>query len=221
VRKIIKSLLFPFLKRLHAIRSSRARNYSNYGIDLTIQPSVFHPGLFLSTNIFIEFIKKLDMEGKTVLELGAGSGLISFYAAKHKKANVTASDINPRAMEGLKKNSEQTKIPISVVDSNLFENVHPSNFDFILINPPYYAKDPANMSENAFYCGANFAYFRQLFKQLNERANLNQNQTYLILSQDCELEKIKALALEQEITFEQVHEVKKLAEWNYIYRLRD
>jgi release factor glutamine methyltransferase len=221
VRKIIKSLLFPILKRIYAFRSSRARNYSKYGIDLVIQPSVFHPGLFLSTNIFIEFIQKFDFEGKKMLELGAGSGMISFYAAKYKKAIVTASDINPMAIAGLKKNSLQTKIPITVVSSDLFENLQASDFDFILINPPYYPKDPKNSTENAFYCGENFEYFTRLFAQLNEKAVLTENETFLILSQDCEIEKIKELAIEQKIVFKKVHKEKKLREWSYIFRLVD
>lgn len=184
-----------------------------------IEPSVFHPGIFLSTTIFIEFIKKLDLEGKNVLELGAGSGLISFYAAKYQKAIVTASDINSNAIDALEKNSERNNIPISVVSSDLFENLQPSYFDFILINPPYYAKDPANSTENAFFCGENFEYFTRLFEQLNQKAQLNLNQTFLILSQDCEIGKIKELALEQKIVFEQVYEKRKMGEWNYVYQL--
>jgi release factor glutamine methyltransferase len=221
MRKLAKLILFPFLKKIYTFRMKRPREFSSYGIDLIILPSVFHPGVFLSTSIFIEFLKALEMENKKVLELGAGSGMISFYSAKYKKAIVTASDINPNAIEGLKKNSELSKIPITVVASDLFAYVHPADFDFILINPPYYAKDPENLSENAFYCGANFEYFIRLFDELSQKANLTQNQTYLILSQDCEIHKIKQLAKEREIAFQKVYEIKKIGEWNYIFRLVD
>ena len=46
------------------------------------------------------------------------------------------------------------------------------------------------------------------------------NQTYMILSEDCELEKIKAIALKNEIAFELILEKKVLAEKNYIFKLQ-
>ncbi len=42
----------------------------------------------------------------------------------------------------------------------------------------------------------------------------------MILSEDCELQKIKAIALKNEIAFELVLEKKNIAEKNYIFRLQ-
>ena len=46
------------------------------------------------------------------------------------------------------------------------------------------------------------------------------NEVYMILSEDCELEKIKAIALKNEIAFELVLEKNGFKEKNYIFRLQ-
>jgi len=77
-------------------------------------PGVFHPGLFFSTKLLIEYISEYDLNDKNILELGAGSGLISVYCAK-LKANVTASDINPIAVENINQNAKLNSVNIKVV----------------------------------------------------------------------------------------------------------
>lgn len=81
----------------------------------------------------------MPLKGKKFLELGCGSGLISIAAAK-KGARVTASDINPVAVEFLVKNSEENKVEIEVIESDLFNDIPKQPFDIIAINPPYYKK---------------------------------------------------------------------------------
>jgi release factor glutamine methyltransferase len=80
----------------------------------------------------LQSVKKLSVRGKTFLELGAGNGLISIYAAK-QDAKVTATDINPVAVEYLRINSSQNKTLINVILSDLFENISPQAFDIIAI----------------------------------------------------------------------------------------
>lgn len=78
----------------------KPRSFSFEDLKLTILPTVFHPGIYLSTGILVEFLSTIDLKGKTFLELGAGNGLTSFVAAK-KGAIVTATDINTKAIEGI------------------------------------------------------------------------------------------------------------------------
>ena len=83
---------------------SKIRIYKYEDIELEISPEVFHPGFFFSTSILLNLVKQLPLQGKSFLEPGCGSGLISIYAAR-KGAMVTATDINPVAIEFLKKNA--------------------------------------------------------------------------------------------------------------------
>ena len=73
------------------------------------------------------------MKDKTFLELGAGSGLISICAAQ-KGAAVTATDINPVAIQYLQKNSLANNVSLRVIESDLFKTIAAQQFDFIAIN---------------------------------------------------------------------------------------
>jgi release factor glutamine methyltransferase len=213
----IKKILFPFLSRWYEKNNAKARTYKKGGIELTILPEVFHPGYFLSTTILLDFISAKNIKNKNVLELGAGSGFISFYLAKNCGAKVTASDINPNAIEGLKLNSEKLQIPIEVVQSNLFENIDLKNIDLILINPPYYPKEVLNNREAAFYCGADFDYFKRLFEGLKKGGLVYS--VFMILSEDCQIDEISRLASKNELNLKEVHRKRRLQEWNIIYEI--
>jgi len=164
-------------------------------------------------------LKNTNLSGLSFLELGAGSGMISFYAA-NQGAIVTATDINTNAIEGLRFNSKATQIPIQVVKSNLFENVSPNEFDWIIINPPYYPKNALNEKDQAFYCGEDFDYFKKLFQQLKQSWERETAQIMMILSEDCDIERISMIANNHGIILEQDSEVTKRGELNVIYRIR-
>jgi len=219
MRKLIKKIAFPLLNKWYQAKTKKSSNYSKEGIEITIYPGVFHPGVFLSTNIFIDFLKNTNLSGLSFLELGAGSGMISFYAA-NQGAIVTATDINTNAIEGLRFNSKATQIPIQVVKSNLFENVSPNEFDWIIINPPYYPKNALNEKDQAFYCGEDFDYFKKLFQQLKQSWERETAQIMMILSEDCDIERISMIANNHGIILEQDSEVTKRGELNVIYRIR-
>lgn len=85
------------------------------------------------TELILEYLEELDLEGKKLLEIGTGSGAIAVKAAE-LGAKVTATDINPEALEHAKERAED--LEIEFVESDLFENVE-GEFDFIVFNPPY------------------------------------------------------------------------------------
>src|SRR5580765_4861606 len=93
---------------------SKTRSYRYQDIQLEIPSTVFHPGFFFSTKLLLQQIKKLELKGKKILELGAGSGLISIYAAK-QAATVPATDINPDAIHCLVKNSKENNVSMTIV----------------------------------------------------------------------------------------------------------
>jgi release factor glutamine methyltransferase len=83
--------------------------------------------------------------GRTVLELGCGSGIITVYAAK-KSRHVTAVDISPDAVENTKMNvAAQGLDNVTVLVSNGFDAVSGS-YEVIISNPPWvdFALDDPN-----------------------------------------------------------------------------
>ena len=217
MRKLLKKITHPFLKLGLRLYYWKPRTFCYNNICIKVHPDVFPPQLTFSTKILLDFISELNLENKTFLELGCGSGIISLLASK-KGATVTASDINKTALAFLETNASKNKLKLKTICSDLFQNLENQIFDYIIINPPYYPKIPKNIKEQAWFCGENFEYFEKLFLQLPNSLSSETN-CFMILSQDCEIEKIKAIALKNAIPFELVLEKKELVETNYIFKI--
>lgn len=218
IRHILKRLTKPLLNAGLQFYYRKPRKYSYQDIDVIVHPEVFPPHLTLSTKILLDFISDLELQNKTFLELGCGSGIISLFASK-KGAIVTASDINKTALAYLEKASDKNQLNVSCIYSNLFENLQGKQFDYIIINPPYYPKQPKSIKEQAWFCGEDFQYFKDLFQQL-PKFQSKENNIYLILSEDCQIEKITAIASENSLSFHEIFKTKKVGEINTIYTIK-
>ncbi len=77
-------------------------------------------------------------ETSSVLDVGCGYGPIGFAAARLAiKGHVTMVDINERAVELAKENAALNAIHnVTILQSDVFENVKGQTFDMILTNPP-------------------------------------------------------------------------------------
>ncbi len=215
--KKVFNLLSPVLRRLAKYYFSKPRPFNYKGIKGTVLPDVFYPIFTISTKLLMDFIEQFDLKGKSFLELGCGTGMISTLAAKNG-AKVIASDINPAAIENVKLNLKSNGVSLQPILSDLFKEILPQIFDYIIINPPYYPINPLTKAEEAWYCGSNFEYFKKLFGQLGTYFN-KKSQVFMILSEDCELERIKSLAAEKQLIFELVLQTKRQGEENYIFRI--
>ncbi|MGD1847150.1 MAG: methyltransferase [Salibacteraceae bacterium] len=219
LRQLSKRLLFPLLKPLYRYYSTRTRSFRSHGLQVKVQPGVFHPGFFISTRLLMDFLLEQGaLKGRRFLELGAGSGMVSLLAAR-EGARATASDLSEAAIANLKLNAQHTALPLEVVHSDLFENLSDRQFDLLFINPPYYPKAPADEAELAFYCGPEFEYFHRLFPQLHQHV-APEGEVFMILSEDCDLKTIPALARQYGWEWTTEKEIKRWGEWNYIFRLQ-
>ena len=126
-----------------------------FGLRLTIPPSVFHPKFFRTTRVFGEHLQTMDLQGRLVLEMGCGSGVLSLLAAR-KGATVTAVDINPAAVASTLSNARANRLEerISACVSDLFAGIPPGRgFDYILWNPPFYPLEPTDDASHAWNAG--------------------------------------------------------------------
>jgi release factor glutamine methyltransferase len=198
---------------------SRSRHYRWKNIRIVVKPGVFHPGLFFSTKVMLGYIEEnLKLQNKTLLEPGAGSGLISIFAAK-KGAFVTATDVSLTAIKNIRENAHKNLVNINVIHSDLFDNIdkdlHP---DIIVINPPYYPENPVTEGELAWYCGKNFEYFKNLFRELPQHIH-SKTTVLIVLSQDCKINTIKKIAELHGFKFKEVQRKKTWWEINYIFEI--
>ncbi|RYD88706.1 MAG: methyltransferase domain-containing protein [Sphingobacteriales bacterium] len=213
VKYIVSIAVKPALVRyLSATRAYRYRN-----IVLQVPPEVFHPGFFFSTKLLLRYLCTLPLRGKRVLELGAGSGLISIALAQ-SGAVVTASDINETALRQLKQNATANGVRINIRHSDLFNKLAAEHYDLIAINPPYYKGTARNEREQAWYCGPSGEYFARLFLQLAERIAAGST-ALLVLSDGCDLQMVGAHAAAARLHLKRVQRRSNLLETNYIFRV--
>lgn len=149
--------------------------------------------------------------------MGAGNGLISIYAAKHR-ASVTATDINPVAIEYLKINTVQNHTEVNIIQSDLFENIPLQQFDIIAINPPYYKKNPQTLLDHAWYCGENGEFFSRLFARLREYIHPD-SEVLMVLCDGCDIGMIKNAAGKNGFELNCIETKQTLIEKNFIYKI--
>lgn len=123
------------------------------GKPFVILPSVFNPGLFLTSDFMVaSFNRDLIPAGSKFLDMGTGSGIGAIFASDWS-ANVTALDINPAAVRCATINTllNQAENKVTVLESDLFSAVPNQQFDVILFNPPYYRGQPSSTLDRAFH----------------------------------------------------------------------
>lgn len=207
--RLYKPLLVKYL--------SATRAYTYKGIRMVIPPAVFHPGFFFSTRLLLRYIATLSLKNKTLLEPGAGSGLISLYAAR-QGAIVTATDINPVAVQFLETNRRHNRLPLTIIQSDLFNHIPQQAFDVIAINPPYYKKQPRTPAEFAWYCGEQGEYFQHLFYGLHNYIH-PQSIVLMVLSDGCDLQMIRDIAYHHGFRLNCMKTKTNWLETNYIFKI--
>jgi release factor glutamine methyltransferase len=218
MKKLIRYIVGRTYRPLLVRYLSKERDYRYRDIRLAVPPQVFHPGFFFSTRLLLNQVKDEALKGKTLLEPGAGSGLLSIAAAK-RGASVTATDINRTAVEYLQLNALRNRVQLRIIHSDLFESIPPQPFDYILINPPYYKKQPVTELDHAWYCGEQGEYFSRLFEGIGSYMH-SSSKALMVLCDGCDMDMIESLAAKNCVEMKLVSEKKNLVETNFIFRLQ-
>lgn len=216
-RKVLlksQPLLYPLIKRYY----NKERTVTKRGISFQLRPTVFHPSLYQSTDLLLDFALSKAYSDRTILELGCGSGFVSMYLAKHTHNRIIASDINPEAVAALKENAAVLGLPVEVRQSDLLVGLSTNDLDIVLINPPYYPKNPTSNEEKAFLAGEDLSYFSRLFQQLNQ-ADLNKLEVFFVLSENVPFELIRQKGEQAKIFFEEKLRKDILGETFFIQQL--
>lgn len=179
-RKLVHFFSYHFILKRNRVRSTRVA-----GLELTVLPSVFHPKVFLTSRFFAEFIQSLNLAGRTVAEIGTGSGILALSAAKARAAAVLAIDINPAAVEAARLNAKQNNLhQVTALESNLFSAVPATTkFDVIISSPPSFSGEPRDAADRAWHAGPGYRDIVPLFEQAATRLKPD-GTMYLLLSSD-------------------------------------
>jgi release factor glutamine methyltransferase len=213
-RTFYRRLWLPFY-RWYALRHvEQQQEWLSHGLALEVPPGVFHPGIYFSTPIFLDYLGDLDFQDKTVLDIGTGSGVLGIFVAK-KGASVYALDINPIAVETARRNALLSGVPIHLFQSDLFQALPPVKADYILVNPPYYPRDPANDTEHAFFAGEGLTYFQRFFVEVIPFCQA-ETSILMILSEDCDWMAIRRFAAQAGFSNQVVAEKKHWGELLFV-----
>ncbi len=116
-----------------------------WSLPMRVRPGVLIPRPDTETLVSVALATIEDIQSPSVLEIGAGSGAISIAIAHERAdARVTATDIEPIALETTAYNAERTGVKdrVEVVRADLFESLPTDNrYHLICSNPPYIPSD--------------------------------------------------------------------------------
>jgi methylase of polypeptide subunit release factors len=191
------------------------------GFRLTVPPTVFHPKVFLTSRYFAGFIGSLDLRGKTVAEVGCGSGILSLAAARAGAERVVAIDINPNAALAATINGRDNGLPqVRGVCSNLMSGLQPGAlFDVIITSPPSFPGEPRDLADRAWHAGPGYRDIAALFDQARERLAPG-GVVYLLLSSDSDLDRLGELIHRAHFSAHLVGKQSILIEDFILYELR-
>jgi ribosomal protein L11 methyltransferase len=103
--------------------------------ELIINPKMaFGTGHHETTHLMIEAMQFLDIKGKTVLDYGCGTGILSFLAKKLGAGELEAIDNDYPAYESTVENAEINDTPLEKIKLGTLDDVEGSDFEIILAN---------------------------------------------------------------------------------------
>lgn len=87
------------------------------------------------TFLMLNAVAQLGVEGRTVLDVGTGSGILGLFCAM-RGAQVTISDIDESALRQAQQAARTLGLKLQPLLSDLFSKVQ-GQFEIVLFNPPY------------------------------------------------------------------------------------
>jgi SAM-dependent methyltransferase len=145
---------------------------------------------FSAASISTEFLDGLDLSGKSVADVGTGSGILALAAARAGAAEVLALDINPNAALSALENAHAHGFGdrVTVACMDLLAALPPLPlFDVILSNPPKHAGEPRDLADRGWHAGPQYRNVAALFEQARERLKAD-GCFYVMLSSDSDLD---------------------------------
>lgn len=96
--------------------------------ELRILPGVFSPKFASDSYLWAKYMASSKVvKNKRVLEMGAGTGIISFYLYKYgQPKQILAGDINKHAIKNMKENKVKMRVPdafFEIRETNLYSNI--------------------------------------------------------------------------------------------------
>lgn len=213
-RIFVESLAEP----LYKLYSSSLRVWEYNGYNFLVMPGVFHPGWFVTSRMLLDKIERMDLAGKTTLELGCGAGVQACVAAGMGAVSY-ALDVTPVACRNAALNAERNGLDVGVIASDIFDDLPGGlTFDYIFVNPPFLPQYPEDEKDFAFCCGEEYEYYIALFGDLR-KAMKPDGRVIMALAKSCDTERILSIAESEQLWYKHIDQRRRWAETNYLYEI--
>ena len=111
-------------------------NYHNTEvIIIRDNPHIFGDGYHEATQIVLETLYQQNLQNKTVLDMGTGTGIQAIYAKKWGAKKVVAVDIDLTAIQAARKNFQKNNVEV-ISQLNIYNEFIEDKFDIIIANLP-------------------------------------------------------------------------------------
>ncbi len=131
---------FPEIQGMNSSWQSYKKGIEVKTLDLYLHPfyGTYFPTQFAHLKLFDKWLKKYDGPKNTAINVGVGSGVLSFQLIQNGFENITATDINKNAIIGVFEESKVLGLEdkITLNHGDLFENCD-VKADIIVFNPPW------------------------------------------------------------------------------------
>lgn len=152
--------------------------WNQKGIKIESLNSKIYPyfGVFTPTNrYYLELFNNVLEEQTTkfkfkkALDIGTGTGVLSFIMKKKGIPIVTGVDINPWAIENAKFNSKKLKLEVDFIQSDGFPK-NKEKYDLIVFNPPWISAKQENLMDSSVF-DSEFDFINRILDQCDQYLN--------------------------------------------------
>lgn len=117
------------------VHSSFHQNIPHAQYDIVIDPKMaFGTGHHATTSNMMRHILDSDMEGKTVIDMGTGTGILAILCKMKGASKVTGIEIDPTAWENAVENGKLNKVEVEMICGDARQLEQTQAADFFLAN---------------------------------------------------------------------------------------
>jgi ribosomal protein L11 methyltransferase len=114
------------------IFASFHKDFREFPVTIRINPKMsFGTGHHQTTELMLRKMKQLDFAGKTILDMGCGTGVLAIAAVKFGAKHVDAVDIESWSVDNTIENMHLNKVSFDAIESS---DVPKNKYDIILAN---------------------------------------------------------------------------------------
>jgi ribosomal protein L11 methyltransferase len=115
------------------VRPTWSEAVAGDAVELVLDPGMaFGTGLHPTTQQCLEALSTLPLEGRSVLDVGTGSGILAIAAARRGASPVVAVDTDALAVDAARENAVRNGVAIPVAEGSAADV--PGRFDLVIAN---------------------------------------------------------------------------------------